>query len=150
MDLLSSLEGIELSPLKIIKGDNGSVLHALKKEEEHFAGFGEVYFSTVKKGIVKGWKKHTKMISNLLVVSGEVQFAFYDDREDSKSQGKYFSVKLSRNNYQRLTVQPGLWMAFKGLGDEENILMNFASIQHDPKEATNDPVESSNLKFPHF
>ena len=122
---------------------------ALKKEENHFQGFGEVYFSTVDHQKVKGWKKHTQMIANLIVTAGVVQFAFYDDREGSATYGKYFTLNLSRENYKRLNVQAGLWMAFKGIGEGENMLMNFASIQHDPTEALNDPDESSDLQFPH-
>ncbi|MDQ1298578.1 MAG: hypothetical protein QG558_1117, partial [Campylobacterota bacterium] len=48
----------------------------------------------------------------------------------------FFKVTLSQDNYQRLTVKPNLWVAFKGLG-EYNLLLNLASIEHDPHEAQN-------------
>ena len=40
----------------------------------------------------------------------------------------------SRNNYKRLTINSGLWVAFKGV-DKNNILLNVASIEHDPSES---------------
>ena len=148
-EIVEQMQGITLTPLKIIEGDAGKVMHALKANEESFSEFGEAYFSTVEQGKIKGWKKHTKMISNLLVVQGEVQFVFYDDREGSATKGKYFSIKLSPSvNYQRLTAEPGLWMAFKCIGEGENMLLNVSSIVHDPEEAMSKPLGESEIKFP--
>lgn len=148
MDSVNNMQGIELTPLKIIEGNDGNVMHALKSSEKSFSKFGEAYFSTVKQGSIKGWKKHTKMISNLIVPHGEVQFVFYDDREESETNGCYFTVNLSQYNYKRLTIKPGLWMAFKGIGTSTNMVLNLASIPHDPEEAINDPIADSKTPYP--
>jgi len=128
------MDGISLTPLKIIKGEVGNVLHALKSVEDTYTEFGEAYFSTVDYNMVKGWKKHMVMISNLIVPVGEIQFVFYDDRFNSVTFGKFFEVFLSTKNYQRLTVHPGIWMAFKGIGKDLNLLLNISSIVHDSME----------------
>lgn len=112
------MQGITLTPLKIIPGVDGSVMHGLKSVEDSFAQFGEAYFSTVNYNALKGWKKHTVMVSNLIVPVGEIQFVFYDDRPESNTFKQFFEVILSTKNYQRLTVQPGIWMAFKGISPE--------------------------------
>ena len=44
------------------------------------------------------------------------------------------------DNYARLTVSPGLWLAFKGLG-EDNLVLNIADIRHNPIEADNRDLE---------
>lgn len=128
------MQGITLTPLKIIPGVDGSVMHGLKSVEDSFAQFGEAYFSTVNYNALKGWKKHTVMVSNLIVPVGEIQFVFYDDRPASDTFKQFFEVNLSTDNYQRLTVQPGIWMAFKGISQDLNLLLNISSITHDPKE----------------
>lgn len=149
MERVDQMQGISLTPLKIIEGADGQVMHALKNSDDSYSQFGEAYFSTVNQGAIKGWKKHTVMHSNLIVPSGEVQFVFYDDRADSKTKGNYFSINLSSTeNYQRLTVQPGLWMAFKGIGSGLNMVLNVASITHDPNEALNDSIENSQIAYP--
>lgn len=125
------MDGVILTPLKQIHHQKGDVFHAMKKSDNGFDGFGEAYFSTINQGDIKGWKKHTEMTLNLVVPIGEIEFVVYD--ENTK---EFFSVKLSQNNYQRLTVKPNLWMAFRGL-KEYNILLNLASIEHNPKEAIN-------------
>lgn len=135
MDKISKVEGVILSPLKVIEVEKGNVMHALKSTDAEYKAFGEAYFSTVNFNQVKGWKAHQKMIMNLIVPTGEVQFALFDDRPDSNSYKQFFTVNLSLKNYQRLTVPPKVWMAFKGIGKDLNLLLNIASIPHDPTEA---------------
>ncbi|PLY07641.1 MAG: dTDP-4-dehydrorhamnose 3,5-epimerase [Arcobacter sp.] len=129
------IEGVLLTPLKQIVNPKGDIYHAMKQSDEGFNSFGEAYFSTIVKDEIKGWKKHTKMILNLVVPIGEVEFVIYDDRKESKTYNQFFSVKLSQKNYQRLTVPSGVWMSFRGIGEGLNMLLNLASIEHDPNEA---------------
>ena len=147
MDKVNAINGIEVSELKIIEGADGKVMHALKNIDPIFMEFGEAYFSTVNFQKIKGWKMHTKMVSNLIVPVGEVQFVFFDDRPESKTKGSFFDICLSQKNYVRLTVQPGLWMAFKGKGKDTNLILNIASICHDPAECLNDPMESTSITY---
>jgi len=128
-----------LTSLKQIYNTKGNIYHAMKKSDEGFDGFGEAYFSSINQGDIKGWKKHTKMTLNLIVPVGEIEFVVYN--ENTK---KFFVVKLSQENYRRLTVQPGLWMAFRGIS-ENNMLLNLASIEHDPNDAIN--IELSGIDY---
>ena len=129
-----NIEGVILTPLSRIFHPKGDILHGMKKSDEGFTGFGEVYFSMVKQGEIKGWNRHKIMVLNLVVPMGEVTFVIYNDRGKSSSKDSFFRVTLSPSNYQRLTVPPGLWVAFKGDGDKANLVLNVASIEHDPNE----------------
>ena len=40
---------------------------------------------------------------------------------------------LGPDNYCRLTVKPGIWIAFMGIS-ERNLLTNIANLEHDPNE----------------
>jgi dTDP-4-dehydrorhamnose 3,5-epimerase len=131
------MDGITLTPLKRILHPKGDIFHAMKASDNGFSGFGEAYFSTVNKNDIKGWKKHTEMTLNLVVVTGEVEFVAYDG--DS-----FFNVKLSKKNYQRLTVKPNLWLAFRGI-DDKNMLLNLANIEHDLNESEN--VDLDTFKY---
>ena len=129
------IEGVILTPLKQIVNSKGDLYHAMKQSDIGYESFGEAYFSTVIKDEIKGWKKHTIMVLNLIVPIGAVEFIIYDDRIDSSTKNQFFSLILSQENYQRLTVPAGVWMAFKGIGEDLNMLLNIASIEHDPSEA---------------
>lgn len=135
------IDGVILTPLKQIYNPKGDIFHAMKCDDDGFSGFGEAYFSTIHKDVIKGWKKHTQMVLNLVVPQGEIEFIVYDDRQNSTTYGEFFAVKLSHNNYQRLTVPNGVFMAFRGIGDGTNMLLNLASIKHDPNEAINIALE---------
>ena len=125
------MDGVILTKLKRIYDSKGDVFHAMKEGDIGFSGFGEAYFSTVNQDCIKGWKKHLRMTLNLVVPVGKVEFVIYDENKK-----KFSNVKLSQENYQRLTIQPGLWIAFKGI-EEYNILLNLANIRHDPDESVN-------------
>lgn len=137
-----TIESVILTPLKSIFNPKGNVHHALKCSDPGYSGFGEAYFSTINYGEIKGWKKHLRMTMNLVVPVGEIEFALYDDRDGSATKGSFFSIRLSPQNYQRLTVPPGLWMGFKGIGSSLNLLLNLADREHDPAESLNIPLES--------
>ena len=125
------MDGVILTKLKRLFDSKGDVFHAMKEGDIGFYGFGEAYFSTVNQDCIKGWKKHLRMTLNLVVPVGKVEFVIFDEDKDF-----FLNVKLSQENYQRLTIQPGLWVAFKGI-EENNILLNLANIRHDPNESVN-------------
>ncbi len=81
----------------------------------------------MKHGAVKGWKKHHHMTLNLVVPKGKIQFVLYNGNQ-------YLTFYLSQKNYQRLTVPPGIWLAFRGISTSTNMLLNIADIPHDPSE----------------
>jgi dTDP-4-dehydrorhamnose 3,5-epimerase len=129
-----TIAGIILTPLKQIFHPKGDVLHAMKCSDNGFIGFGEAYFSTIHFEEIKVWKKHLSMTLNFIVPVGEIRFVIYDDREDSSTYRNFFDVIVSQKNYQRLTVPPGVWVAFAGIGTKLNLLLNIADIEHDPEE----------------
>lgn len=125
------MDKIILTPLKIISNPKGDIFKVIKKNDAGFVSFGEVYFSTVNKNEIKGWKKHRKMTLNIVVPIGEIKFVIFD--ENNKN---FFQISISKKNYQRLTVPPNYWVAFKGI-HEYNLLLNLSNIIHDPYESIN-------------
>jgi len=123
-----------ITPLKRIQGTKGTVLHGLKQSAPGFDGFGEAYFSTVNQGSIKGWRKHKQMLLNIMVPSGSIRFVLRDDRNSQNPKNSFREFVLGTNHYSRLTIPPGIWMAFQGLEPGLNMLLNIASIEHDPQE----------------
>ena len=128
------VEGVLLTPLKRIHHPKGDVFHGMKKSDAGFSGFGEAYFSTINFEDTKPWKKHLKMTLNFVVPMGEIRFVVFDDREGSLTKNNFFDVNLGEYNYQRITIPPGVWVAFCGVGPKYNLLLNLANLEHDPNE----------------
>lgn len=136
------IAGVELTPLAIMPAPDGEVLHAIRSDSAGYRGFGEAYFSTVHYRCVKAWKRHRSMTLNIVVPIGEIRFAIHDDRPDSASRDRTAGFILSRDRYTRLTIPPGLWVGFQGLGRELNLLLNVANFPHDPAEADRRPIDA--------
>ena len=143
------IEGVSLHPLKQISVPNGDLWHAFKATDEGSVGFGEAYFTQVKPHAVKGWKRHNRYVLNLVVVSGAVKFVIFDDREGSTTKGEFQEVLLTPNgNYQRLTVAPGLWMAFAGADSEQtSMLMDLIPEVHAPSEGDRKEIDEIEYNF---
>ena len=131
-----SLDDIIVTPLKRIPTIGGDVLHALKKSESGFNGFGEVYFSLVEDRAIKAWKCHKRMILNLVVPMGEISFAFHLTNQENR----FRIEKIGEKRYARLTVPPGIWFGFQGRSSGQSLLMNLADIPHDPDEVLHKPI----------
>ena len=133
------INDIIVTNLKIIKINDGNVMHVVKRTDKGFKGFGEAYYSHIRGGAIKAWKRHKKMTLNLTVPLGKIRFVLFDDRDNAKF--KYQEVIISKDNYCRLTVPPMIWMGFQGLSSSESLLLNIANIEHDPME-----VDTKDLK----
>jgi dTDP-4-dehydrorhamnose 3,5-epimerase len=138
------IDGVIITPLKQIVDERGKVMHMLRSDALHFSAFGEVYFSTVFPGAIKGWHIHKKMILNYAVPHGLIKFVLFDDRPESKTYLEIQEIFLGSESYSLVTVPPMVWNGFKGVGDEVSIVANCASIPHDPNEIDRkDPFDPS-------
>ncbi len=138
------IEGVVVTPLRQIVDERGKVMHMLRADSPVFRGFGEIYFSTVHPGAIKGWHVHRRMTLNYAVPHGQIKFALYDDRPGSATHGLVQELFLGPDNYCLVTVPPLVWNGFKGVGTESAIVANCASIAHDPDEIDRrDPFDPS-------
>ena len=131
---------VSYTSLPPISNPLGDIFHILKSTDSAYSDFGEVYFSFLNPRAIKGWKKHTTMIMNLVVPAGNVRFVFYHD-------DTFSSHTLSPSSYGRLTVQPNVWFAFQSLSEDQSIVLNLANIVHDPSESLTMPLSSLDFSW---
>lgn len=128
------IEGVIIKPLRRIVDERGMVMHMLRCDDPEFQQFGEIYFSTVYPGVVKGWHRHKEMTLNYAVISGMIKLVLFDDRFDSKTKGKLKEIFIGTNNYCLVQIPPMVWNGFKGIGNTLAIVANCATIPHRPNE----------------
>jgi len=109
---------------KNLKGD---VYKIINKKSKNFSGFGELYLSSLNKGISKGWNFHKKMTLNLFVVKGRVMFFLKKDK-------KVFRINLNEDQNEVLTIKPKVWVKMVNLSLKESKIINFANLVHDKNE----------------
>lgn len=130
------IDGVKIIPLKRIPDDRGKIMHMLRSSDSHFENFGEIYFSFVYPGIVKGWHIHERMVLNYAVITGMIRLVLYDDREDSPTQEEIQEIYLGEDNYCLVKIPPKIWNGIRGLGVKTSIIANCASIPFDENEIT--------------
>jgi dTDP-4-dehydrorhamnose 3,5-epimerase len=128
------IDGVKIVPLKRIPDERGTVLHMLKRTDPHFREFGEIYFSTVYRDVIKGWHKHARMALNYCCIHGRVKLVLFDDRDGSPTRGELQEVFLGPDHYALVIVPEGVWNGFKGMAPE-SIVANCATLPHDPVAA---------------
>ena len=128
------IDGTKITELRIIPDERGAVLRMLRKDDPVFSKFGEIYFSKVYPGVVKGWHLHKKMTLNYAVPVGMVKLVLYDNRENSSTKGEIMELVIGETNYQLVTIPPNVWNGIKGIGTVPALIANCATEPHDPNE----------------
>jgi len=137
------IDGVVVQPLKQMLDERGKVMHMLRASDPWYVGFGEIYFSLVYPGVVKGWHLHRRMVLNYAVPHGRVKLVLFDDREGSATRGELMELFLGPDHYALVQVPALVWNGFKGVGTEPALVANCASLPHDPDEIVRlDPFEN--------
>ncbi|MHB1534378.1 MAG: dTDP-4-dehydrorhamnose 3,5-epimerase family protein [Acidimicrobiales bacterium] len=131
---MAEIEGVQVRSLRRIPDERGAVFHMLRDDSDGFDRFGEIYFSLVYPGVIKGWHMHHKMTLNYAVPVGMIKLVCYDDRPGSSSAGGLLEVHMGELNYVLVTVPPGIWNGFKGEGTTPALVANCANHHYDPDE----------------
>jgi dTDP-4-dehydrorhamnose 3,5-epimerase len=125
------IEGVEFVPLRRIPDERGTIYHMLRRTDPHFLEFGEIYFTTVYRDVIKGWHRHREMTLNYACIWGRIKLVLADGREGSPTRGAIVERFLGPDDYSLAIIPPGIWAGFKGMTDVA-IVANCATHPHDP------------------
>lgn len=143
-----TIAGVRFVPLRRIDDERGSVMHMLKSTDEWFVAFGEVYFSTILPGAVKAWRRHTRMTTNLAVPVGNVRVVLVDERNDSATTGRTDDLSIGNDNYGLLVIPPFVWSGFFNDSSTAALVVNCASLPHDPDEVDRRDADDPQMPRP--
>jgi dTDP-4-dehydrorhamnose 3,5-epimerase len=142
LNVHADIDGVALTALTEIGDERGAVLHMMRADAPDFAGFGECYFSEIRPGARKAWKRHRTHTQNLAVPVGRIRVVIYDGRAYSPTVGQVAAIELGRPDaYQRLRIPPLLWYGFKCLSHTSALIANCCDRVHDPSESESLPFE---------
>ena len=137
------IEGVQIIPLRRIPDERGTIMHMLRVTDPHFQQFGEIYFSSIYPGIIKGWHLHREMTLNYACVFGRIKLVIYDDREGSTTRGELMEIFLGPDNYSLVIIPPDVWNGFKGMSDPFALVANCCTHPHDPTRSSRmDPFDN--------
>ena len=141
------INGVKIFYQKVIKNSKGDILKFLSKKDNFFKGFGEIYFSEVKKRKTKGWNLHKKNTSIVTVPFGTVIFHLIDGRKKSKTFNKELKILISKKKFKVIIIPPGIWFSFKSLKNKA-IVSNFSNNIHSKNESSKSNI-IKNIEIPY-
>jgi dTDP-4-dehydrorhamnose 3,5-epimerase len=142
-DTRTAIDGVLVIPLRRIPDERGTIFHMLRRTDPHFLEFGEIYFTSVYRDVIKGWHRHTDMTLNYACIWGRVKVVLYDDRDGSPTRGVLVERFLGPDDYSLVVIPPHVWNGFKGM-DDVSLVANCATHPHDPARTERlDPLTSS-------
>lgn len=137
------IDGVKVIPLRRIPDERGTIFHMLRASDPHFMQFGEIYFSSINPGVIKGWHRHQQMTLHYACVSGRVKIAIYDERPGSRTHGGLMEICIGPDSYNLVVIPPDTWNGFKGMGEGPAIVANACTHAHDPARSSRlDPLSN--------
>jgi len=124
------INGVSVRELMVFENELGGVKHMLKKQWPEFKDFGEIYFSIINSGVIKGWKKHDNTTLNYTVPVGNIRVVIFDPNKKSSTYSKVQEIELGERNHVLLTIPPNVWYSFGSLNNEKAIICNLINIEH--------------------
>jgi dTDP-4-dehydrorhamnose 3,5-epimerase len=127
------IEGVKIKNLKVIPDERGRVMEILRRDDELFQNFGQVYMTTTYPGVVKAWHKHEKQADNIACVSGMIKMALYDGRPGSPTFKEINEFYLGAHNASLVQVPAGVYHGWMCVSQEEAIIINVPTEMYDYK-----------------
>jgi len=142
------IDGVRLKPLRVIPDERGHLMEMLRRDDDLFVGFGQVYLTTTYPGVVKAWHYHERQTDHMVCVKGMLKVALYDDREGSPTRGMVNQFFLGEHAPSLLQVPAGVFHGWMCVSPDEAYVINVASEPYDharPDEFRVDPHDNDIL-----
>ncbi|RJQ38991.1 MAG: dTDP-4-dehydrorhamnose 3,5-epimerase [Dehalococcoidia bacterium] len=137
------IEGVKVIPLRRIPDERGTIFHMLRATDSHFQKFGEIYFSTIYKDVIKGWHQHREMTLSYACIFGRIKLVLYDERKESPTKGSLVEIFLGQDSYSLVVIPPEVWNGFKGMSEPYAMVANCCTHVHDPLRSMRlDPLKN--------
>jgi len=122
--------GVKVIKLKKIPDERGTIFHMLRSSDSHFTKFGEIYFSKIYQGAIKGWHIHKQITLNYCVIDGMIKLVLFDSRKKSLTYGNIAELFIGNENYCLVIIPVGVANGHKGI-TETALLANVPDYPHD-------------------
>ncbi len=139
------IDGVKIKHLKVIPDERGRLMEILRRDDDMFTKFGQVYMTTAHPGVIKAWHYHKLQSDNLAAIHGTVQIALYDPREDSPTHREVNVFCAGSHSPILVHVPPLVYHGFKNIGPEEAFIVNTVTEPYrydDPDEYRVDPFDN--------
>ena len=136
------IDGVVLRRLNVFPDERGRLMEILRRDDDLFLQFGQVYMTTTYPLVVKAWHYHEKQDDYITCVKGMIKLAVYDDREDSGTRGEVNQFFIGEHNPSLVRVPRMLYHGWMCTSDKEALIVNIPTEPYNrtqPDEIRLDP-----------
>lgn len=139
------IEGVRIKTLRVIPDERGRLMEILRRDDEIFTKFGQIYITTAYPGVIKAWHYHKIQTDNLAAIAGMAKVALYDARENSPTYKKLEEYFMGVHNPLLIQIPPMVYHGYKCISSEEAIVINCPTEPYNrtnPDECRVDPFNN--------
>ena len=129
-----TIDGVGLKKLRVIPDERGWLMEILRCDDPIYKKFGQVYLTTAYPGVVKAWHYHKKQTDNFTSIRGMMKVALYDARKQSPTHTALMELFVGEKNPLLITVPPGVFHGFKGIGTETAYFLSIPTLPYNYKK----------------
>ncbi|MGB9677991.1 MAG: dTDP-4-dehydrorhamnose 3,5-epimerase family protein [Candidatus Ratteibacteria bacterium] len=118
------IEGVKVKILKVIPDERGRLVEILRKDDEIFTEFGQVYITTAYPGVIKAWHAHRFQDDNLTCIKGMAKVVLCDLRDKSSTYKKINEFFVGEYNPVLIHIPREVYHGFKCISESECIIIN--------------------------
>ena len=143
------IEGVKIKKLKVIPDERGRLFEILRKDDELFTEFGQVYITTAYPGVIKAWHAHDYQNDNITCIHGMIKLVLYDGREGSKTKGIINEFFIGTHNPILVHIPRRVWHGFKNIGETECLVINIPDrvYNYENPDEKRKPFDTSDIPY---
>jgi dTDP-4-dehydrorhamnose 3,5-epimerase len=146
---VSEIEGVVVTPLKLLPNDKGRLMEVQRSDDPHFPGFGQVYVTQSFAGVVKAWYRHNTQIDQIAVITGLAKLVLFDDRVGSPTHGMVQKIVLGELSPKLVLIPRLVWHGFQAIGDTSAFFLHLNDRPFDFAAPDEDRLDIHDPYVPH-
>lgn len=128
------IESVIVKELKLIPDERGRVMEILRRDDDMFVQFGQVYITTTYPRVVKAWHFHKRQDDFIACIKGMLKLVLFDDRKDSPTKGELNEFFIGDYNPILIKVPKMVYHGWKCISEEEAIVVNAPTEPYNHKD----------------
>ena len=137
------IHDVNIKKLRVIPDERGRLMEILRRDDELFKEFGQVYMTTTYPGVVKAWHMHKMQTDNLACIQGMIKIVLYDGREESPTYKEVNQFYAGIHNPVLIQIPAGVYHGWMCISEEEAVVVNI------PTELYNYEIPDEHRLDPH-
>lgn len=118
------INGVMTKKLRVFPDERGWLMEILRRDDDIFEQFGQVYVTAAYPGVVKAWHMHEKQTDHFCVLAGMAKIVLFDGREGSPTHGEVNEFFLGEHDRSVLKIPKRVMHGFKCISTSQALILN--------------------------